>query len=481
MDEWITDTHLFKKTKIICTIGPSSESEEMITKLALAGMNIARLNFSHGTHEEHLERIKRIRKVSDESGINLAICLDTKGPEIRLGTFKNDTEQYKKGEIVYVEKANIEGTHERFHIECPELFDDLRPNDCILINDGKMKLTVLENDGSVFKCRVEVSGPISSHKGCNVPGVKLSMPFLSEKDESDLRFGCQNDVDFISASFVRRASDVHAIRKILIEEGKPKINIIAKIENQEGYDNLESILEAADGVMVARGDLGVEIPTQLVPVYQKHIISVANRMGKPVVTATHMLDSMTHNPRCTRAEASDVCNAVLDGTDCVMLSAETASGEYPVEACEMMSTIVEEAEKILPYRDILDKAKQSGNRTVQDAVGIAISDASQTLDNVGAVVVFTQAGTTARRISKFRPCVPILAITFTHDTQRRLLDFWGVIPIFSDVQNTMTNDDDLACLFAKEYGVKPGQLIILSAGYPTGEGSANMMKIIKVK
>ena len=204
-------------------------------------------------------------------------------------------------------------------------------------------------------------------------------------------------------------------------------------------------------------------------------------MGKPVITATHMLDSMTHNPRCTRAEASDVCNAVLDGTDGVMLSAETASGEYPLESCEMMSRIVEEAEQILPYRDILEKAKQSGNRTIQDAVGIAISDASQTLDNVGAVVVFTQGGTTARRISKFRPSVPILAITFTHDTQRKLLDWWGVTPIYSDVQNTMTNDDDLACLFAKEYGVKPGQLIIISAGYPTGEGSANMMKIIQVK
>ncbi|MDD6369253.1 pyruvate kinase [Galactobacillus timonensis] len=479
--ELMNRNHLFKKTKVICTIGPATDNEEMITKLAEAGMNIARLNFSHGTHEEHEKRIKMIRKVSEETGITLAICLDTKGPEIRLGSFKNDTEEYQKGEIVYLEKADIEGTHERFHIQCPELFDDLHANNSILINDGKMRLTVLENDGQEMKCRVEVSGPISSHKGCNVPGVRLSMPFLSEKDISDLRFGCRNDVDFISASFVRRAADVNAIRKILIEEGKPKINIIAKIENQEGYDNVESILEAADGVMVARGDLGVEIPTQLVPVYQKHIIAVANRMGKPVVTATHMLDSMTHNPRCTRAEASDVCNAVLDGTDCVMLSAETASGEYPIESCEMMSEIAEEAEKILPYRDILEKSKQSGNRTIQDAVGIAISDASQTLDNVGAVVVFTQGGTTARRISKFRPCVPILAITFTHDTQRKLLDWWGVTPIFSDVQNTMTNDDDLACLFAKEYGVKPGQLIILSAGYPTGEGSANMMKIIQVK
>ena len=473
--------HLFKKTKVVCTIGPASENVETLTKLAQAGMNIARLNFSHGTHEEHLARIKMVRQVSESTGINLGVALDTKGPEIRLGNFVNDTEEYQIGEIVYIEKAECEGTHERFHIQVPELFDDLASGNEILINDGKMRLTVLENDGNELKCRVEVAGPISSHKGCNVPGVKLSMPFLSEKDEADIRFGCQNNVDFIFASFTRRPADINAIRKICIEEGKPHINIIAKIENQEGYDNVSEILDVADGVMVARGDLGVEIPTMLVPVYQKHIIRQANIVGKPVITATHMLDSMTHNPRCTRAEASDVCNAVLDGTDGVMLSAESAAGDYPVEACETMSQIAEEAEKILPYRDRLDWLKTTSNKTVQDAVSIAISDATLTLDNIGAIVAFTQGGTTARRISKFRPNVPILAVTFTKDTQRKLESYWGVIPLFSDVQNTMTNDDDLASLFAKDYGVKKGQLIIISAGYPTGEGSANMMKIVEVE
>ena len=473
--------HLFKKTKVVCTIGPASENVETLTKLAQAGMNIARLNFSHGSHEEHLARIKMVRQVSESTGINLGVALDTKGPEIRLGNFVNETEEYQIGEIVYIEKAECDGTHERFHIQVPELFDDLASGNEILINDGKMRLTVLENDGNELKCRVEVAGPISSHKGCNVPGVKLSMPFLSEKDEADIRFGCQNNVDFIFASFTRRPADVNAIRKICIEEGKPHINIIAKIENQEGYDNVNEILDAADGVMVARGDLGVEIPTMLVPVYQKHIIRQANIVGKPVITATHMLDSMTHNPRCTRAEASDVCNAVLDGTDGVMLSAESAAGDYPVEACETMSQIAEEAEKILPYRDRLDWLKTTSNKTVQDAVSIAISDATLTLDNIGAIVAFTQGGTTARRISKFRPNVPILAVTFTKDTQRKLESYWGVTPLFSDVQNTMTNDDDLASLFAKDYGVKKGQLIIISAGYPTGEGSANMMKIVEVK
>ena len=344
-----------------------------------------------------------------------------------------------------------------------------------------MRLSVLENNGEEIKARIEVAGPISSHKGCNVPGVKLSMPFISQKDEDDLRFGCKNDVDFIFASFVRRPDDVVAIRKICLEEGKPNIQIIAKIENQEGYDNVDKILEVADGVMVARGDLGVEIPTKLVPIYQKHIIERANVIGKPAITATHMLDSMTANPRCTRAEASDVCNAVLDGSDGVMLSAESAAGEYPVEACQTMSEIAEEAELVINYKQRLEWLKNSSQKTVQDAVSIAISDATLTLDNIAAIVSFTQSGATARRISKFRPAVPILAVTFTEDIQRKLLAYWGVTPILSAVQNQLTNDDELASKIAKEYGVKAGQQIVITAGYPTGEGSANMMKIIMVK
>lgn len=469
-----------RQTKIVCTIGPASETKEMLTKLANAGMNIVRLNFSHGSHEEHLNRINLVREVSKETGITLGIMLDTKGPEIRLGVFKNDKEDYTKGEIVKVSKAEMEGTHDMFHIQCPELFDDVKAGNYILINDGKQRLTVLENDGSYLTCRVEVTGPISSRKGCNVPGVKLSMPFISAKDDSDIRFGCENDVDFVAASFVRRAEDVLAIRKILIEMGKPTINIIAKIENQEGFDNLESILEVADGVMVARGDLGVEVETAFVPIYQKRIIKMANIVGKPVITATHMLDSMTANPRPTRAEASDVANAVLDGSDAVMLSAESAAGEYPLEAVQTMATIAEAAEKIIPYRERLDYSKRSSKKSVQDAIGISISDATLTLD-IGAIVVFTQGGTTARRISKFRPCVPILAVTFSRSTQRKLQSYWGVKPIYSEIQNEMTNDDELASKIAKEYGLKPGQLIIISAGYPTGEGSANMMKIVEVK
>ena len=470
-----------KNTKIVCTLGPACDSYETILKMAQEGMNIVRLNFSHGTYEEHLNRIETVRRVVDDNiGINLGIMLDTKGPEIRLGSFKNKVEDYTKGEIVTIQKEDIEGSHERFTIRCKELFNDIKANDYILVNDGKQRLTVLENNGEEMKCRVEVNGPLATNKGCNVPGVKLSMPFISKKDDEDIRFGCKNDVDFIAASFVRRAEDVLAIRRIITEMGKPKIQIIAKIENQEGFDNLDEILEVSDGVMVARGDLGVEISTERVPIYQKKIIKAANKCGKAVITATHMLDSMTANPRCTRAEASDVCNAVLDGSDAVMLSAETAAGEYPIEAVSTMARIAAETEKIIPYRQNLEYAKTTNNSSIQDAIGIAIADAALTLD-IAAIVVFTQGGTTARRVSKYRPPVPIFAVTFTHSTEGKLELYWGVKPILSYIQNDMQNDDELASSIVKSYGIKPGAQIILSAGYPTGEGSANFMKIITVK
>ncbi|MBR2578391.1 MAG: pyruvate kinase [Erysipelotrichaceae bacterium] len=469
-----------KQTKIICTIGPASNNYDTILKMAKAGMDIARLNFSHGDHESHRKNIELIRKVEKENGLNIGILLDTKGPEIRLGDFANGKETYEKGETVTICKEKILGTHERFHIRCPELFSDVKAGDLLLVNDGKMQMRILENNGEELKCEILVSGELSDHKGCNVPGVKLSMPFISETDDSDIRFGCELDVDFIAASFTRRADDVLKIRRILREMGKPKISIIAKIENQEGYDNIDEILDFADGVMVARGDLGVEVNTDKVPIYQKNIIRKANECGKPVVTATQMLDSMTTNPRCTRAEAADVANAVLDGSDAVMLSGETAAGQYPVEAVETMAAIANTAEEAYPYREHLDHMKNYSKNSIQDAIGIAVSDASLSLP-ISAIVVFTQGGTTARVISKYRPICPIYAVTFTRATQHSLQDYWGVIPVLSQVQNEMTNDDELASAVCKKYGHKPGELIILSAGYPTGEGSANMMKIISIK
>ena len=467
-------------TKIVITLGPSTDSVEMIEKLAEKDVNIIRFNFSHDTHERHLEKINRVREVGNRLGKNFALLLDTKGPEIRLGTFANDFEVYEKGEIVKICKKEMLGTHEMFHIQCPELFDDISVNDYILIDDGKQKVTVLENDGEVLTCRVEVAGPIKTRKGCNVPNVKLTMPFISEKDLSDVEFACDNDLDYIAASFVRHKQDVLDIRSILKRKGKENIQIIAKIENQEGFDNLEDILQVADGIMVARGDLGVEVETQFVPIYQKKIIKLANKYGKPVITATHMLDSMTTNPRPTRAEAGDVCNAVLDGTDCVMLSGESAAGDYPIEAINTMGVICEAAEKMIPYNERLEKFKKYNQNTIQDAIGISISDATIALD-IACIVVFTQSGSTAKKISKFRPNVPILAVTFSKHIQRSLESFWGVKSVYSEAKNQMINDDDLASKIAKEHGYKPGQLIIISAGYPTGVGSANMMKIVEIK
>ncbi len=469
-----------KLTKIVATIGPATNTTEMIEKMAEQGVNVIRFNFSHESHENHKAIMDRVKEVNERLNTNLAIMLDTKGPEIRLGVFENGMEMYNKGDIVKVCKKEILGTKEMFHIQCPELFDDIKEGNYILIDDGKQKITVLENDGEVLTCRVEITGPIKTRKGCNVPNVRLSMPFLSEKDKSDILFGAENDVDIIAASFVRRKDDVQAIRDLLATKGREDIKICAKIENQEGFDNLADILEVADLVMVARGDLGVEVETQFVPIYQKNIIKIANKLGKPVITATHMLDSMTGNPRPTRAEASDVANAVLDGTDAVMLSGETAAGEYPLESINVMATICEAAEQIIPYREKLEYSKKSSEESVQDAIGIAIADATLTLD-IAAIVVFTQGGTTARRISKFRPSVPVLAVTFNKSVQRKLQACWGVKPIYSEVQNEMVNDDELASNFAKANGFKPGQLIIISAGYPTGEGSANMMKIVEIK
>ena len=471
---------IFKQTKIVCTLGPSSNNYETILAMANGGMNVVRLNFSHGEHKDHLANIELVRKVEKENGLNLGILLDTKGPEIRLGDFENGEETYQKGDIVTLCKEYILGTHDRVTIKCPELFNDVKEGNVILVNDGKQQLKIIEKSSDELKCEVQVNGILASRKGCNVPGVKLTMPFISEKDDADLRFGCEQNVDFIAASFVRRADDVLRIRKILAEMGKPSIQIIAKIENQEGFDNIDEILDVADGVMVARGDLGVEVSPDRVPIYQKLIIKKANQFGKPVITATHMLDSMTKNPRCTRAEASDVANAVLDGSDAVMLSAESAAGDYPVEAVKTMASICETAEDIFPFREHLETMKQYKHDTIQDAIGIAVSDASLTLP-VGAVVVFTQGGTTAKVISKYRPACPTYAVTFNKQTQHALETYAGITPVISRVQNDLTNDDELASAVCKAFGHKPGELVVISAGYPTGEGSANMMKIVTIK
>ncbi|WP_289197088.1 pyruvate kinase [uncultured Dubosiella sp.] len=469
-----------KKTKIVCTIGPVSENKETLTKLVKEGMNIARLNFSHGSYEEHGERINLIREVSQETKKPIGILLDTKGPEIRLGDFENGGVDFAAGDEVTIVKEEVLGNHDRFTLRCPEVFNDVKKGDYILMDDGKMRVDITDVEpGSVIKGVVANPHFLKSRKGCNLPGIILSMPFVSAKDEADIRFGAKNDVDYIAASFVRRREDVLAIRKILIDENKDNIQIIPKIENQEGFDNLRDILEVSDGVMVARGDLGVNVSLEYVPIYQKQMIKIANEMGKPVITATHMLESMQENPRPTRAEASDVANAIMDGTDAIMCSGETAAGHYPVEAVHTMTKIANAVEPMIPYKERLKQGIKSSRRTMNDAIAISVADTSLAID-VKCIVAFTQSGNTAKRLAKFRPEAPIVAVCFDAVTERSLLPVFGVFPYVSAIQNSQENDVQLARNIAQEYGFNKGDNIIVVAGYPVGSGSTNMMKIVQI-
>ena len=470
-----------RKTKIVCTIGPAIENEEMIEKMINAGMNVARLNFSHANHEEHLNRIKMVRKVSEKLHRYVGLMADTKGPEIRTGIFENGIAAFKKGQQVYITKEEVLGNSERFHISTPELFVDIKVGDYLLIDDGKIRLDVLEVKPDILRCEVRNSGNIKSRKGVNVPNVKLSMPFISKKDDDDIRFAAINGCDMIAASFVRRADDVLAIRQILKELNREEVEIIAKIENQEGYDNLDSILTVADGVMVARGDLGVEVSTALVPIYQKKIIQKANEFGKPVITATHMLESMMANPRPTRAEASDVANAILDGSDAIMLSGESAAGDYPVESVTTMVTIAKAIEEIVPYDEKLQRSIKTSQKTYNDAIGIAVAQTALTLPSVVAIIAFTETGGTAKRICKFRPSVPIIAVTDSIETCTRLSYYWGVSPTIRDNVTDYAQYNKTAIEVAKDFGFKPGDSIILTSGWGQMHGTTNSMRIIEIE
>lgn len=469
-----------RKTKIVCTIGPVSESEEMIGKLIDAGMNVARLNFSHADHAEHAMRIERIRKISKEKGRFIGILADTKGPEIRTGKFENDFAAFIRGEKVEVWKEPILGNRERFHIDCDELYQDIKVGDFILIDDGKMRLNVIASTPDILTCEVMNSGIIKSKKGVNVPNVHLSMPFVSKKDYEDIQFVAHKGVDMIALSFVRRKEDVLAVRAILKEINKSNIELISKIENQEGMDNIESILEVSDGVMVARGDLGVEVSTQLVPLYQKRIIKLANEKGKPVITATHMLESMMYSPRPTRAEASDVANAILDGSDAIMLSGESAAGEYPIEAVLTMDTIAKAIEDSIPYDEKLKYAIASSQQTVNDAIGIAVSQTALALPKVKLIVAFTETGGTAKRICKFRPSVPIIAITDNQETCTKLSYYWGVFAAKRENVTDYELYDDVAVAVAKDFGFKSGETIIITSGWNQKHGSTNTLRIIDI-
>ncbi|MCI2943412.1 pyruvate kinase [Staphylococcus haemolyticus] len=469
-----------RKTKIVCTIGPASESEEMLEKLMKAGMNVARLNFSHGSHEEHKARIDTIRKVADKLGKTIGILLDTKGPEIRTHDMKDGLIMLEKGKEVIVSMSQVEGTPEKFSVTYEDLINDVQIGSYILLDDGLVELQVKDIDktkGEV-KCDILNTGELKNKKGVNLPGVKVNLPGITNKDADDILFGIKEDIDYIAASFVRRPSDVLDIREILERENNYNITIFPKIENQEGIDNIEEILEVSDGLMVARGDMGVEIPPESVPIVQKDLIRKCNKLGKPVITATQMLDSMQRNPRATRAEASDVANAIYDGTDAVMLSGETAAGLYPEEAVKTMRNIAISAEAAQDYKKLLSDRTKLVETSLVNAIGVSVAHTALNL-KVKAIVAATESGSTAVTISKYRPHSDIIAVTPSEYTARQLALVWGAYPVIKKGRKTTDDLLNNAVATAVETGrVTNGDLIIITAGVPTGEkGTTNMMKL----
>lgn len=470
-----------RKTKIICTIGPTSDSEEKVRQLISTGMNIARFNFSHDAHENHKIKMERVRSEAEKQDKLVAILLDTKGPEIRTHNFIAPPVLLHEGNFIDVHtREKILGDDKRFSLTYEKLADDVKVGSRILIDDGlvALEVTAINHDTGVLTCKILNSGTVSDHKGINLPGVKTQLPALTEKDLDDLRFGVEMGVDIVAASFIRKAEDVLAIRKALRNLGGDDIFLMSKIENQEGVDNVEEIIRYSDGIMVARGDMGVEIPLEQVPGIQKNIIEMCNLAGKPVVTATQMLESMVRFPRPTRAEVSDVANAIFDGSDCIMLSGETANGKYPVEAVETMVKIAEEAESRIKHENIIAKMML----THVSSVPIAISLASVTTAfelGASAIISATVSGSTAKNVSRFRPECPILAITPSKSVARKLLLYWGVYPIVAELYSSTDEMIDTTAEIAKERGfVHDGELVVITAGLPINfVGSTNMIKV----
>lgn len=465
-----------RKTKIVCTIGPASSSIEMLKALIEAGCDVCRLNFSHGTHEEHAKVIANIRQAARELNKDVAILLDTKGPEIRTMDVENGAVELIEGRQITITSEPILGNAERISVTYAGLVEDVHIGGKILIDDGLLELRVDKVIGNEIICTIINGGTLKNKKGVNVPGVKVKLPGITEKDAEDIRFGIEQGVDFIAASFVRKADDIFEIRRIL-EEHHADIQIIAKIESEEGVLNADEILEVSDGLMVARGDLGVEIPVEDVPLIQKQLIYKCNCKGKPVITATQMLDSMQRNPRPTRAEATDVANAIFDGTDAIMLSGETASGKYPLESVRMMATIAKRTESALPR---IRPAGYFGQvkSTITDMISQSVAKTAVELDGT-AILAPTESGFTARMISKYRTNVPIIAVTPHQSVTRKLKLVWGVVPLQGGVQNSTDEMLEMAVNTALDSGlVKRGDLIVITAGVPLREpGTTNLMKI----
>ena len=416
-----------RKTKIICTIGPASENEEILRELMLAGMNVARFNFSHGTHEEQKHKLAKVIKVSNELNLPIATLLDTKGPEIRLRDFENGKEELEAGQLFILTAEEMLGTKEKASITYKNLKNDIQVGSTVLIDDGKIEMTVEKIEGDEIHCRVVNGGKVSNHKGINAPGAQLSMPFISDVDYEDIKFCAQMGYDFLAASFVRSKEDILEVRKILDEFGS-KAQVIAKIENMQGIENLDAILEVSDGIMVARGDMGVEVPLEEVPSLQKMMIKKAVAQGKHVITATQMLESMITNPRPTRAETADVANAIYDGTTAIMLSGESAAGAYPVEAVKTMAKIAERTEEDIDYKGRLQKITTNGKYDITTAISQATCTTAMDL-NASAIITVTMSGFTANMISRYKPGCPIIGCSVNPRVCRQLNLSWGVQPL----------------------------------------------------
>ncbi len=467
-----------RKTKIVCTIGPASESEEMIKKLCLAGMNVARLNFSHGSYEEHGARIERIKKIRKELNLPIAILLDTKGPEYRIGTFENGKIELKEGDRFTFTTEKIVGNEKKVSVSYKNLTKEMSKGDTILLNNGLIEFKVLSTTDKEIETEVVTGGILSDKKSMSFPGKHIKQTYLSEQDKSDIKFGVENDVDFIACSFVSVKQDLLDVHEYLKSLGKDdSVELIAKIENQSGADHIEEICEACDGIMVARGDMGVEVPYEQLPAIQKDLITTCRMLGKRVITATEMLESMIHSPRPTRAEASDVANAVYDGTSAVMLSGETAAGEYPIEAVKAMAKIAEETEKNINYKKRFHNYEFVIKNEV-DAISHATCGMAIDLD-ARVIIACTISGRTARMVSRFRGPVDIIGLTTNEKTWRKLALSWGVTPRMCEV---MPSTDVLFYTAKKEaesaLDLKPGDNLVITAGVTNGQsGNTNLIKI----
>ena len=470
-----------RKTKIVCTLGPSTDREGVLREMIQAGMNVARFNFSHGTHAEHKVRLDALKALREELDAPVAAMLDTKGPEVRLKDFAGGRVHLTAGQEFTLTTVQVEGDAHRCSITYGELPGDVKAGDTILLDDGLVRLTVLETSETEIRCRVENDGDMKNHKGVNVPGVRLNMPYMSQQDRDDLIFGAEQGFDYVAASFVRSAADVRELRHVLDKAGS-RMRIIAKIENQEGVSNLPEILDAADGIMVARGDMGVEIDFAEIPLIQKNMIARCVACGKPVITATQMLDSMMENPRPTRAEITDVANAIYDGTSAIMLSGETAAGRYPVESVKTMDAIARRTESDINH--VKRMAQMAGGRNRLSVAAATAHAACTTAQEIGADAILTvsQRGTTARLVSRFHPGTPIIACLLDQQVRRQMALYWGVEPIMMPYASSTDELVDFAVQAAAQAGVvHEGDLVVVTAGVPVGvAGTTNMIRIQQV-